>query len=65
MKLFVDFNKSFFQANHLFCNFATDIDVGHLNIFLFQSKQKNRKLLPAVDTHFRKVFLSFYFFKII
>ena len=43
------------------CNFATDIDVGQLNIFWFQSKQKNRKPEPAVDTHFRKVFLSFYF----
>nr|DAR31782.1 MAG TPA: hypothetical protein [Caudoviricetes sp.] len=65
MKLFVDVNKSIFQTNHLFCNFATDIDVGHLNIFLFRSKQKNRKPEPAVDTHFRKVFLSFYFLKII
>ncbi len=26
-------------------------------------KQKNRKPEPAVDKHFRKVFLSFYFLK--
>ena len=39
----------------------TDINVGQLDNFLFQSKQKNRKPEPAVKEHFRKVFLSFYF----
>ena len=28
--------------------FATDIDVGWLDVFLIQSKQKNRKPEPAV-----------------
>ena len=39
----------------------TDINVGQLDNFLIQNKQKNRKREPAVDTRFRKVLLSFYF----
>ena len=58
IKLFVDVNQSIFQANHLFCN-------RHwcrlVRCFLDSDKQKNRKPEPAVEIHFRKVFLSFYF----
>lgn len=34
--------------------FATDIDVGWLDDFLIQTKQKNRKPKPAVKEQFRK-----------
>jgi hypothetical protein len=34
--------------------FATDVDVGWLDVFLIQNKQKNRKPEPAVKEHFRK-----------
>ena len=44
--------------------FAADIDVGWLDVFLIQSKQKNRKPEPAVKEHFRK-FPFYLFFKII
>ena len=44
--------------------FATDIDVGWLDVFLIQSKQKNRKLLPAVKEQFRK-FPFILFFEIL
>ena len=40
--------------------FATDIDVGWLDVFLIQSKQKNRKPEPAVKEQFRK--FPFYLF---
>ena len=37
--------------------FATDIDVGWLDIFLIQSKQKNRKPEPAVNNYSLSLFL--------
>ncbi|MDS3596500.1 hypothetical protein RK574_00110, partial [Streptococcus pneumoniae] len=55
--LFVDLNKSIFRQT---IYFATDIDVGRLDIFLFRSKQKNRKPEPAVKEQFRK--FPFYLF---
>ena len=44
--------------------FATDIDVGWLDVFLIQSKQKNRKPEPAVEEQFRK-FPFILFFEIL
>ena len=41
--------------------FATDIDVGWLDVFLIQSKQKNRKPEPAV----KELFFVFVFILII
>ena len=45
VKLFVDVNRSISEQT---IYFATDIDVGWLDVFLIQSKQKNRKPEPAV-----------------
>ena len=53
-----------FRQTIYFVILLTDVDVGQLDNFLFQRKQKNRKLEPAVKEQFRK-FPFVLFFKII
>jgi len=40
--------SQFFRQTIYFVILLTDVDVGQLDNFLFQSKQKNRKPKPAV-----------------
>ena len=64
IKLFVDVNKSIFQANHLFCNFADRHQRRSVRQFLVSEQTKKRKPKPAVKEHFRK-FPFYLFFEIL